>query len=234
MVGWVFYLFYSLWLFFRALSFISTWPFETQRIQSLKTVHTIYLWCLTTIGLNVGWLGGFYYLFYSLWLLFISLSFIPTWPFETQSIQSPTTIHTIYLWCPTMIGLHMGWLGGFCYLFYSLWLLFRSLSFIQNWPFRTQSIQSLTTIHTVYPWCPTPIGLHMGCLGECYYMFYSLWLFLRAKSFIPTWPFETQSIQSLTTIHTVYFWCPTTIGFQMGWLGECYFLYYSLWLLFRS
>ena len=140
MGGWVFYLFHSLWLFFRALSLISTLPFETQSIQSLKTIHTIYLWCLTTIGLHVGWLGGFYYLFYSLWLFFTSLSFIPTWPFETQSIQSPTTIHTVYLWCPTMIGLHMGWLGGFYYLFYSLWLFFRALSFIPTWPFRTQSI----------------------------------------------------------------------------------------------
>ena len=125
-----------------------------------------------------------------------------------------------------MIGLHMGWLGECYYIFSSLWLLFRALSFIPTWPFKTQSIQSLTTIHTVYPWCPTTIGLHMGWLGGFYYLFYSLWLLFRSLSFIQNWPFRTQSIQSLTTIHTVYFWCPNTIGFQMGWSQGCtkYFL----------
>ena len=170
-MGWLgdcYYLFYSLWLLFRALSFIITWLFETQSIQVLTTIHTVYLCCPTMIGLHIVWLGECYYLFYSLWLFFRALSFISTWPFKAQRIQSLTTIYTVYPWCSTTIGLHMGWLGGFYYLFYSLWLLFRSLSFIQNWPFRTQSIQSLTTIHTVYPWCPTPIGLHIGWLGECY------------------------------------------------------------------
>ena len=174
------------------------------------TIHTVYSWCPTKIGLHIGWLDECYYLFYSLWLLFRALSFIPTWPFENQSIQSLTTTHTVYFWCPTTIGLHMGCLGWCYYLFYSLWLLFRALSFIPTWPFETQSIQSLTTIHTVYFWCPTTIGLHMGWLGGFYHLFYSLWLFFRSLSFIPTWPFVTKSIQSLTTIHTVYFWCPSS------------------------
>ena len=48
-----------------------------------------------------------YHLFCSLCLLFMSWSIISIWPFETQCIQNLTTIHTVYFWGHTLIGLKM-------------------------------------------------------------------------------------------------------------------------------
>ena len=61
-----------------------------------------------------------------------------------------------------------------------------------------------------------PDRVKYGGFCEPSYLFYSLWLLSRSWSLIPTWPFETQSIKSLTTIHTVYILCPTQIGVNMG------------------
>ena len=78
---------------------------------------------------------------------------------------------------PTQIGLNMEVCES-CYLFYSLWLLSRSGSFIQTQPFQTQSIQSLTTINTVYILGPTHIGLNVGgCVSlDIYFTFSGCWL----------------------------------------------------------
>ena len=54
-----------------------------------------------------------------------------------------------------------------------------------------------------------------GQFCESWYPSYSLRLLSMYGSFIPTWPFETQSIQSLTTIPTVYILGPTQIGLNM-------------------
>ena len=48
------YICYSLWLLSRSLSFIPTWPFEIQWIQTVTTIHTVYILGLTKIGLNTG------------------------------------------------------------------------------------------------------------------------------------------------------------------------------------
>ena len=55
----------------------------------------------------------------------------------------------------------------------------------------------------------------IGGPDESYHLFYGLCLLFRSWSIISIWPFETQCIQNLTTIHTVYFWGHTLIGLKM-------------------
>ena len=95
-----YHLFYSLCLLFRSWSIISIWPFETQCIQSLTIIHTVYFWVPPWDRAKIGGPDESYHLFYSLCLLFSSWSIIPTLPFETQCSQILTTIHTVYFWVP--------------------------------------------------------------------------------------------------------------------------------------
>ena len=59
-------------------------------------------------------------------------------------------------------------------------------------------------------------GVKNGGPGESYFIFYSLYLFFRSGSFIPSWPLEDKSLQTLKTIHTADIWGPTLIGLKMG------------------
>ena len=178
-------------------SLIPTWPLETQRFHSLTTIHTVYILGLTKIGLNIG--GCVSHVIY----LIVSDCCLGPEGFSQlnhlkfrASKPSHQFIHLWFVSHPDRVK-YGGCVSLVIYLIVSSFCIGPEASSQHH----HLKIRASKSWQQFIEWIFWSHPKRVWYRGVFIYLYYSLWLLSKSLSFIPTWPFETQSIRSLTIIH---------------------------------